>query len=127
MLWLFLSVGESLAEGKEVNGSCTKPQTSPKEEINGPPGMLIPSRNAVSSIPFTSNFHEGFSAEISEQVYMPLPETTRTSAVLPGVNSIEPAQCIEEPLIQPMPLVFNVLVLDNFCVHVLPPLVDRYT
>jgi hypothetical protein len=103
MLWLFPYVGESFADGKEVNGSCTKPHTSPKEEINGPPGILTPSKNAVSSIPITSHFHEGFVAVISEQVYTPPPPIARTIEGLAGSNSIQSIQ-LTRPFVQAMPL-----------------------
>src|SRR5690348_9973985 len=65
-IWLFPSVGESFTCGIEVTGSCTKPVTSPKEEITEPPGMLITSCNAVSSMPVTSYFQERSEEHTSE-------------------------------------------------------------
>src|SRR5690242_10133044 len=99
MLVLLPSEGTSLFAGAEVSGSCTKPVTSPNEEIKGPPGMLIPSRNAVSSSPITSYFQEGFAAVISEQVYTPPPPITRTFERLDWSNSMQSIQLTAPPFV----------------------------
>src|SRR5688500_15493667 len=127
MLWLFLSTGEIFADGKEVSGSCTKPDTSPKEEINGPPGMLIPSSNAVSSIPITSYFQVVFVAVISEQVNTPPPPITRTLLRLDWSNSIQSIQLIAPPADHPMPLASYVEFGLILRVQLDPPSVERKT
>src|ERR1044072_9240794 len=104
MLWLFPSVGESLTCGKAVSGSCTKPVTSPKEVITEPPGILIASSNAVSSMPTTSYFQEVFVAVISEHVYTPPPPITRTLLRLAWSNSMQSIQLTAPQQDQPMPL-----------------------
>src|SRR5690349_13500693 len=87
--------------------------------------MLISSRGTVSSSPFTSKFQETLVALISSEVQSPFHDITLTLAVFDGSKSMQSAQCIPRPAIQPMPLVFRVLVLDSFCVQVLPPSVDK--